>query len=147
VAGCAVIRLRGGDPTVGDGLRIATNAGCGSWLRFLRHHRHPAAACLRIVEVAGQTGRRVVRHGLFHRHFLVIPILAVEGVARSRAFPPLDRHAQEDWGEQLERQHRLGLISFLACVPAMAFPGSALMSPSRPAWVPGLLLAGLYLLA
>jgi hypothetical protein len=78
--------------------------------------------------------------------FLVIPILAVEGVGPIEAFRRSTGMLKKTWGEQLSGNIGLGLISFLACLPAIIFLAPGLMSKSSATLLTGLIFAGSYLL-
>jgi uncharacterized protein DUF6159 len=103
LVGAAMIRLNGGDPTLGDGFRIATSrlpaivgyaliaATVGMVLRF-------------ISERAGIIGAIIV--GLLGfawsvLTFLVVPILVVEGVGPVAAVKRSGSLLRKTWGEQL----------------------------------------------
>jgi hypothetical protein len=148
VAGCAVIRLRGGDPTVADGLRIASNRlpVILGWALFAA----TIGILLRMLEDKSKWLGRLVA-GLFGMafsiaSFLVIPILAVEGVGPIEAFRRSTAMLKKTWGEQLAGGIGLGLIGFLACLPALIFLAPGLVTESTAGLLPGLLFAGLYLL-
>jgi len=149
VAACAVIRLRGGDPTIADGLRIATGRlpVILGWALFAAS----VGMVLRIVEDKSKwVGKLVV--GLFGMafsiaSFLVVPILAVEGVGPLEAFRRSTAMLKKTWGEQLAGNFGLGLLTFMACLPAIAFLVPGMVTDSKAAILAGLLVAVLYLLA
>ncbi len=148
VAACVVIRLRGGDPTVADGLRAATNRlpVIMGWALFAA----TVGILLRMLEDKSKLlGKLVV--GLFGMafsiaSFLVIPILAVEGVGPIEAFRRSTAMLKKTWGEQLAGGIGLGLIGFLACLPAIIFLAPGLITESNAGLLTGILFAGLYLL-
>jgi len=149
VAGCAVIRLRGGNPTVADGLRIASSRlpVIMGWALFAA----TVGILLRMLEDKSKWLGKLVA-GLFGMafsiaSFLVVPILAVEGVGPIEAFRRSAGMLKKTWGEQLSGNIGLGLISFLACLPALLFLAPGLMSESRAGLLTGVLFTGLYLLA
>jgi len=103
LVGAALIRLRGGDPTLGDGLRIASGklgvifsyalvaATVGMILRFIQ-------------ERAGLLGRLV--SGLFGMAwtlatFLVVPVLVNENVGPIDAVKRSTELLKKTWGEQV----------------------------------------------
>jgi len=149
VAACAVIRLRGGDPTIADGLRIATSRlpVILGWALFAAS----VGMVLRIVEDKSKwVGKLVV--GLLGMafsiaSFLVIPILAVEGVGPLEAFRRSAAMVKKTWGEQLAGNIGLGLLTFVACLPAVVFLAPGIMTGSGAALVTGILVAAVYLLA
>ena len=109
LVGAALIRLRGGDPTVADGFRIAGVA----------HRRHPRLRVIAatvgmilraISERSGFIGKLVV--GLVGlawnlATFLVVPVLVVETSGRSRRSSAAPLPA-EDLGRADRRQRRDG---------------------------------------
>ncbi len=148
VAACAVIRLRGGDPTVRDGLRIATNRlpVILGWALFAA----TVGILLRMLEDKSKwLGRIVV--GLVGMafsiaSFLVVPILALEGVGPIEAFRRSTAMLKKTWGEQLAGSLGFGLVSFLLSLPAILFLVPGMMADTPGSLLTGLVLAGIYLM-
>lgn len=110
--GAALIRLQGGDPTVGDGFRIAFKhigaifgyaliaATVGMILRWLS-------------ERAGIIGRIVVSLVGFVWNvatFLVVPVLVVEGIGPVDAIKRSGQLLKQTWGEQIVGNLGIGAI-------------------------------------
>jgi Family of unknown function (DUF6159) len=119
VVGAATIRLRGGDPTIGDGLRLAASktgkiagwaaisATVGLILRSLEE-RFGFLGDL-IIGLIGVVWGAIT--------FFVVPVLlyepvgAVEGIKRSASI------FRQRWGEQMTGNVALGLAIFLVSIP------------------------------
>jgi hypothetical protein len=136
LVGCANIRLSGGDPKVGDGLRIAVSrvhriaawtlvaATAGLVLQTLRNRRN------RLGSVVGSA------LGLSWTllTYLVVPVLIFEerGILAS-----LERSAslfRKNWGEQVAGSFGFGLLGFLMFLPSLAL-GALLWTWDRGAAV------------
>lgn len=117
----ALIRLKGGDPTVGDGFRIASQhlgsivgyaliaATVGMILRFFS-------------ERSGQLGRFVVSLVGFVWNiatFLVVPVLVVEEVGPMEAVRRSAGLLKETWGEQIAGNLSIGLVFGLLTLGAL----------------------------
>jgi len=122
LVGCANIRLSGGDPTVGDGLRIAAG----------RLHR--IAAWTLVAATVGlilQTlrNRRSALGGLVGSFlglswtlltYLIVPVLIFE---EKGIFESVERSAslfRKRWGEQIAGSFGFGLLGFLMFLPGLA---------------------------
>jgi hypothetical protein len=117
LVGAAMIRLRGGDPTVADGLRVAmsrigpilgwavVSATVGMLLKTLSQQKGVA----RIVSTLLGAAWGVMT-------FLVVPVLVVEGVGPIEAVKRSTAHLKRTWGEQLAGNMGMGaafgLIAF-----------------------------------
>jgi hypothetical protein len=122
VVGAATVRLQGGDPTIGDGLRLATSkagkiagwaaisATVGLILRSLEE-RFGFLGDL-IVGLIGVVWGAIT--------FFVVPVLlyepvgAVEGVKRSASI------FKQRWGEQMTGNVAIGVAMFLLGLPIIA---------------------------
>jgi Flp pilus assembly pilin Flp len=123
----AMVRLKGGDPTLGDGLRgawshigailgwAAISATVGLVLQALRERGGFAGA---IVAALGGMAWNVIT-------FLVIPVLLVEGVNPIEGIKRSASLLKKTWGEQIIGNAGIGLIFGLICV-AIAVVGVAL---------------------
>ena len=125
IIGAAVIRLSGGDPTIGDGLRSATSrlpqilgwalvaATVGLILRVIEQYS----------ERAGQFVAAILGTAWAVTTFLVVPVLVVEGVGPIDAFKNSTKMLRRTWGDQL-----MGNFGFVLMVPGIAvvFAGFAL---------------------
>lgn len=112
LVGAALIRLKGGDPTVGDGFQIATQH-----LRSIVGYAVIAATVgmiLRAIsERSGQLGRAIVSFIGFAwgiATFLVVPILVVEDVGPMEAVKRSAGLLKQTWGEQIAGNFSIGLI-------------------------------------
>ena len=118
---CAQIRMEGGDPTVGDGLRAA-------WARL------PAIAgwavlaatvgmVLRMIEERSNLVGRIVV-GLLGMawsltSFLVVPILVIENEGPVSALQHSAGMLKKPWGEQIIGNFSFGLIFMLLALPGI----------------------------
>lgn len=116
LVGAALIRLRGGDPTVGDGLRIANqhiaailgyaaiSATVGMVLRALSGRRNVLGTI--VVSLIGLAWSLAT--------FLAVPVLVVENVGPIDAIKRSTAYLKRTWGEQLAGNIGIGAISGLA---------------------------------
>ncbi len=120
--GAAMIRIRGGDPSVWDGFAIANahlpaiigwaliSATVGLILRILRDRfRH---------NIIGQIVLGLVGGIWAYITFMVIPILIVDNVGPIEAIKRSGGIFKRTWGEQVTANFGFGLISFAAIVVA-----------------------------
>lgn len=115
LVGAAMIRLRGGDPTVSDGMRIASSrfliilgyaliaATVGMIIRAISNHRGLASIIAGLVGFVWNVAT-----------FLVVPVLAVENVGPIDAIKRSVQLLKQTWGEQLAGN--LGLGAFFGLV-------------------------------
>lgn len=128
LVGAAMIRLNGGDPTVRDGLRIASSrlpqiigfaiiaATVGMILRL-------------ISERAGWVGRIIIGFiGMAWAilTFLVVPVLAAEGVGPVAAIKRSGELLRKSWGEQLIGGSAIGLVFGLLVFAAIVIGGAGM---------------------
>jgi Family of unknown function (DUF6159) len=116
LVGAAMIRLNGGDPTVRDGLEIAVRnlpailgysviaATVGVILRSMTDRSKGFGRF--VISVIG-TAWNVAT-------FLVVPVLAVEGVGPIEAIKRSISLLKKTWGEQIAGNFGLGAITFFA---------------------------------
>ena len=109
--GAAMIRLRGGDPTVGDGFRIATrhtgailgyallSATVGVILRWLSERKIAG----RLVSAIGGLAWNLAT-------YLVVPILVIEEVGPVEAIKRSANLLKKTWGEQIVGNFGTGAI-------------------------------------
>jgi len=112
LVGAALIRLRGGDPTVGDGFRIATSR-FGVILGYAVIAATVGMVLRAISERSGVLGRIVVSLvGLAWNlaTYLVVPVLAVENVGPIDAVKRSAGYLRKTWGEQLVGNFGIGLV-------------------------------------
>ena len=112
LVGAAMIRLRGGDPTVGDGFRIAMQH-IGSILVYALISA-TAGMVLRWVSERGKTVGRIVSSivGMAWNlaTYLVIPVLVVEGVDPVTAIKRSASLLKQTWGEQIAGNFGIGAV-------------------------------------
>lgn len=119
---CAIIRFRGGDPTVADGLRAAGNRlpQIAAWALVSA----TVGIILRAIESrserAGQFAAALVGGAWSIATYFVVPVLVVEKVdpitAVKRSFAVL----RKTWGEALSANFGIGLFTFLGMLLALA---------------------------
>ncbi len=130
LTGAALIRLRGGDPTVSDGFRIALDhlgqivgyaviaATVGVLLRALR-------------ERGGLIGQIVAWIGGIAWNlatYLVVPILVVENIGPIEAIRRSTGLLKRTWGEQIVGNFSIGLVFGLLTLAAILLVGVPLIA-------------------
>lgn len=112
LVGAALIRLDGGDPTLGDGFRIAI-----SRLPQIVGYALIAATVGMILRVVAQrTGIigtiivGIIGFAWNVATFLVVPVLAVEGVGPIEAIKRSGGYLRRTWGEQIIGNVGIGLL-------------------------------------
>ena len=146
---CAEIRMEGGDPTVGDGLRAA-------WSRLPAILGWSVVAAtvglvLRMIEERSNLVGKIVA-GLLGMawsltSFLVVPILVVENEGPIRALKRSAAMLKETWGEQLIGNFSFGLIFMIVTLPAVFLIVAGVAAGSGTLIVVGVLAAILIALA
>lgn len=152
LVGAALIRLRGGDPTLADGIKIAWQhlvpifgysliaATVGLLLSAIRDRGKGLGRIL--VSILGMVWNVAT--------FLVVPILAVEEVGPVEAIKRSMGYLKKTWGEQLVGSFSfnavftlLGVALFIVCVVGIILASNLGM----PAWVMILIgVGGLFLI-
>jgi hypothetical protein len=120
IVACATIRMRGGNPTVGDGLSTA-----GTCLFEIAGWALVSASVgmlLRAIEERSKLVGRIVA-GLLGMawgitSYLVIPILVNENKGPMEAFQESARLLKKTWGEELIGSFSFGLLFFVLSLPA-----------------------------
>jgi hypothetical protein len=141
---CAIIRFKGGDPTLGDGLRMA-----GSRLPQIAGWAALSATVgviLKMIEEktdwVGQIVISLIGTAWAVATYLAVPTLAVEGVGPIEALKRSAGLIRKTWGEGLAGQFGLGWIGFLISLPGIALIIFGVMALANQAVVlGGLLLA------
>ncbi len=146
---CAEIRMEGGDPTVGDGLRAA-------WSRLPAILGWAVVAAtvgliLRMIEERSNIVGKIVA-GLLGMawsitSFLVVPILVVENEGPISALKRSAGMLKKTWGEQLIGNFSFGLIFILLALPAVLLIVAGIAAGSVTLIVLGVLGAILIALA
>lgn len=121
LVGAAMIRLKGGDPTVGDGLRIA-----GDKFTSILGYAVIAATVGVLLKAASDRSRglgRVVVSLLGMSWnlatFLVVPILAIENVGPIEAVKRSTSLLKQTWGEQIAGNLGMGAVFTLLTIAAL----------------------------
>lgn len=127
LVGAAMIRLKGGDPSIGDGFRIAN-----------RHFASIVGYAL-LAATVGIILRNIARRGFIGRivasvfglawniaTFLAVPVLVVEGVGPIEAVKRSTQLLKKTWGEQLAGNLGIGAAFTLAFFGLLALFGGAL---------------------
>lgn len=128
LVGAAMIRLDGGDPTLGDGLRIAfarlpkiivyavIAATVGMILRWISER----------AGIVGQIVGGILGFAWSVATFLVVPVLVVENVGPFEAIKRSTGYLKRTWGEQLIGNVGIGLV-FGLLIMLVIFAGGALL--------------------
>lgn len=138
LVGAALIRLRGGDPTVGDGFRLAM-----SKITVILGYAVIAATVgmiLRAIsERSGALGKIVISFiGLAWNvaTFLVVPVLAAEDIGPIEAVKRSSAYLRKTWGEQIVGNAGMGavfgLLTFGTFLAGIALFIGAAMTESVP---------------
>ena len=118
LVGAAMIRLRGGDPTVGDGFRVAMkhigailgyaliSATVGMILRWLSERG----------KTLGQIVSSIVGLAWNLATYLVVPVLVVEGVGPVEAVKRSANLLKKTWGEQIVGNFSISLVFVLLAI-------------------------------
>jgi hypothetical protein len=118
---CAIIRFKGDDPTVKDGLRAATS--CLPHIVAWSLVSATVGLILRIIESrserAGQLAAALLGMGWAAATYFVVPILVVERVGPVEAVKRSLALLRKTWGEALTAHLGLGLIFFVVGLVAL----------------------------
>ena len=130
LVGAADIRLKGGDPTVRDGFRIALAhlPAIIGWAIITT----TVGLVLRAIQdrggVIGAIGAAIAGVAWALVTFLVVPILVIEGVSPMDAIKRSGGLLRQTWGEQIVGNASVGLIfGLIAVVVGIAGGGLALL--------------------
>ena len=145
---CAVIRMKGGDPTVSDGLRAAGArlSSIAGWALI----QATVGLVLRVIEDRSERLGQIIA-GLLGMawtvtSFLVIPILVIEEKGPVEALEKSGAMLKKTWGEQLIGNFSFGLVFLLLCIPAFVVIVLGIASGSGAGAMAGIVLAGVYLI-
>lgn len=149
IIACAVIRMSGGDPTVGDGLLAAVNrfphialwAFISATVGFL----------LGTVESGSQRGRGIISSILGISWSIItyfaIPLIVVEKTNPLSAIDFSMEMMRRTWGEQVIGNFSFGLLFTLFSLPALPLLLLAGMTWGEPSSIPTVVFAVIYLIA
>lgn len=137
LVGAAMIRLKGGDPTIGDGFRIANQ----HFTSILGYALIAATVGIVLRQIAqrGFIGRivaSIIGLGWNIATFLAVPVLVVEGVGPIEAVKRSTSLLKKTWGEQIAGNLGIGAAFTLLFLAATALFGGvltlAIMANSAP---------------
>jgi hypothetical protein len=148
IIACAMIRLGGGNPTVGDGFRAAA-----ARLPMIAGWAVVSATVgliLRLIEDRSKWVGRIVA-GLLGAawtvvSFLVVPMLVVENKSPFAALQESAGLVKKTWGEQVAGNFGFGLVFFLLAIPAVVVIGLGIVSGNVALIVGCIGLAVIYLI-
>ncbi len=139
LVGAAMIRLRGGDPTVGQGFQVAFSR-LGNIIGYALIAATVGMILRAISERSSGLGRFVISLIGFAWNiatFLVVPILAVEGLGPIEAIKRSAALLKKTWGEQIAGNFGIGavfgLISLVIILFGALFGGLAIIYLDTPA--------------
>lgn len=118
LVGAAMIRLRGGDPTVNDGMRVA-GSHFGAILGYALISATVGMILKLISERSKGIGRMIISLIGFAWNiatYLVVPVLAVEGLGPFEAIKRSVALLKKTWGEQIAGNLGLGLFFGLVTI-------------------------------
>lgn len=118
LVGAAMIRLRGGDPTVGDGFKVAF-ARLGTILGYAVVSATVGMLLRALAQRGGALGR--IASSMFGlawglATFLVVPVLVVEDVGPVEAVRRSAAYLKRTWGEQLAGNLGMGAVFGVAAL-------------------------------
>lgn len=117
LVGAAMIRLKGGDPTVRDGFRIAFSR-FGSIMGYAVIAA-TVGMILKAIAKKGGLGKMIssiLGFGWSVATFLVVPVLAVEGLGPIEAIKRSVSHLRRSWGEQIVGNFGIGAVFALVFI-------------------------------
>jgi len=129
LVGAAMIRLRGGDPTVGDGLRIAFSHA-GAILGYALISATVGMILRWLSERGGLIGRIVsslVGLAWNVATYLVVPVLVMEDIGPVEAVKRSVELLKRTWGEQTAGSFSIGLVFGLLSLLAVIVGVPAIM--------------------
>lgn len=136
LVGAALIRLRGGDPTVKDGFNVAMSR-LGPIMGYALISATVGVILRAISERSGFIGRLVVSLvGLAWNlaTFLVVPVLAAENIGPMDAVKKSSEYLRKTWGEQIVGNAGMGavfgLLGFGTAMAGLALFIAAAMTQS-----------------
>lgn len=139
LAGATLIRIRGGDPTIRDGLKIAFDRFVPIFFYALIASTVGMLLSL-IKEKGGSLSKIVVSLIGFVWNiatFLVVPILAVEDVGPIEAIKRSAAYLKKTWGEQLVGSFSIGFVFSLLILALFGIAGivvALLVNASAQPW-------------
>ncbi|MCD6475334.1 MAG: hypothetical protein J7K85_03590 [Anaerolineaceae bacterium] len=153
LVGAALIRLRGGDPTVKDGLKVALqrskqilgwaviSATVGMILRMVSDSsKRKGKGISQIISSILGAAWGVVT-------FLVVPVLAAEGLGPIEALKRSWELLKSSWGEQIAGTFSIGTVfGLIGFILSLILIGAGVgLSLWLESWVPGVLFGALFI--
>ena len=128
--GAAMIRMDGGDPTVGDGFRIA-----GQHFNAILGYAAISATVGMILQairgdednIAGRIVASILSMAWGLITFLVIPVLIMENLGPIAAIKRSANLLKQTWGEQIAGSFSMGMISFLIMLAVLLVVGGPIL--------------------
>jgi len=119
---CALIRFRGGDPTVSDGLRaaMARLPQIAAWALLAATVGLVLGMIEERVKIVGKIIVRLIGAGWTIVTYFVVPVLAVEKLGPFAAIRRSLELLKKTWGESVVGQFSLGLATALLSLPGVA---------------------------
>ncbi|MBI5034362.1 MAG: hypothetical protein HZB51_27890 [Chloroflexi bacterium] len=127
LVGAALIRLRGGDPTVGDGLQIAFSR-MGSIFGYALISSTVGLILQALSErgVIANIVRSIIGTAWNVATYLAVPVLVVENVGPIEAIKKSAGLLKRTWGEQVVGGTGMGLVFFLLFLLATVIAGAGI---------------------
>lgn len=118
---CALIRFHGGDPNVGDGLRMASSRlpQIAAWALLAATVGVILKAIESRSEKVGQIAVALVGGAWSIATYFVVPVLVVEGIGPLDAVKRSFAILRKTWGESLVARFGIGLFTMLATMAAL----------------------------
>ena len=142
---CALIRFRGGDPTVADGFRAACSRlpQIAAWALVSATVGFALKAAERRSKRGGQIVAAILGVVWSVATFFVVPVLVIENLGPLAALKRSTKIIQDQWGESFVADLGIGLVSFLAAIPGFALGWLGTMALSRGQYPLGAALVGM----
>ncbi len=148
LVGAAMIRLDGGDPTIGDGLRIA-NQRLGKIVGYAAINATVGMILRALQERAGFLGDIIIGIVGFVWNiatFLVIPVLVVKDIGPIDAVKESAGLLKKTWGEQITGNFSVGAIFGLIIAALIFIGGALLIALTAATQSPAVMIGGIILL-
>lgn len=145
LVGAALIRLDGGDPTIRDGFRIATDR-LGTIIAYAAIAATVGVILRMIQERVGFLGKLLAGFGAMAwtlSTYMVVPVLVSRDVDPIEAIKQSAGLLKQTWGEQVTANLGFGAISAMACVAIAVFGtfGIVLTANIAPLMIPFIIVS------